>query len=116
LVELGTLLGILRSSPKHRTGLAFLVGNALSTTAGILLAGILPSGVEPGSDWAEPGPDFGLYAILAFPVSYLLSVIIEAPIFQLCVRNVSAKRIWTAVSVANALGYLVLVAVFLLKE
>lgn len=96
--------------------------NLASWLLGVILGGILPSGLiqksfGDGRLILGQGPNFTNYAIIAFFVACLLSILVEAGFLRWCRRDregVMLEYLWLA-GLANVCSYLVLgglVAVF----
>jgi hypothetical protein len=93
---------------------ALVVGmNVASGILGFLLAAVLPSGLVPelvgtGEHQAnilQPGPHFGLYAILGFITAFIISVLIEYWIVRAARAYVLIAKPFKAIVLANAASY-----------
>lgn len=87
-----------------------IVANLVSWFAGIIITGLLPSGLIPNHagrlSW---GPHFVLFAILGFFVAYVLSVLIEGACLQRAARkHIEIVTPYRMSLYANTAGYAVL--------
>ena len=91
-----------------------LAVNAVSSLLGVVLAGVLPSGlIANQNEGLIAGPLFGRFAIASWFVLFLLSVATEYPMLLLLTRRRPLAKPFLAVCLANIASYLVLAASFI---
>jgi hypothetical protein len=95
-----------------------ILANLVSWFVGIVLCSLLPSGLvhktSPGGaghTHIEPGPNFTKYAIIAFFVACILSIVIEFWSLRWSTRKHPVGRLLRLSAIANVAGYLVLGAI-----
>jgi len=101
----------------RRTVSTVLVINIASAIVGFAIAAALPSGLEPtvmgeGENQFEtiqPGPKFGMYAVLGYVLAFVLSILIEWGIVRTSRRVVKLAKPFITVALANAASYAVLI-------
>lgn len=99
---------------------AFLVlgMNAVSTVIGFIISAFLPDGLEPrlmGSGehavWiSQPGDNWTTLMYIAFPVAYVLSILIEYAVVRM-MKRIPIDRPFRTVAFANTLSYILLITV-----
>ena len=87
--------------------------NLVSWLVGIILSFFLPSGliskpIRGGHSVAVQGPHFTAYAIIAFPVACILSIVIEFEALRRRKRDWAAVDLFRLSAIANTSGYVVL--------
>ena len=110
-----------RTAPKFRLLNLVTIMNVVSGFIGFIIAAILPSGLVPkivGTgeyqfQTVQPGPRFGLYAILGFFVAYILSIAIEYWVVRSSTKYIMIPQALKAVFLANTVSYLILILIAL---
>jgi len=101
-----------RCSTLNRIKIIVLVvaSNAFSWFIGQKIAGaIFPSGLAVSSrGFLTEGPDFTFFAALAFPIAYVLSVLIEGGCYKLAAYKWPISKPFLAAFLANTSSYIVL--------
>lgn len=83
--------------------------NVVSWFAGVVITGVLPSGLVNSEEGiVTGGPNFSLYATLAFPVAYVLSVLIEGAVLKLSAVKFTIAEPFKLSLIANTGSYIVL--------
>jgi hypothetical protein len=106
--EVLILRWLLRPDSTKALILWFVLANAVSSTAGFLIAGLLPSGFDPAGVMAEPGANFARYAMLSWPLWYALSVVAEFPFYLGRWSTATRVRRLLAVTLGNLASYTIL--------
>ena len=91
--------------------------NGVSGIVGFMLAGILPSGLEPvvlgkGANrftTLQPGPRFGTYAVLGTLLAFLLSILFEWGLLRVSRWGMQFDRPFATVALANVASYATLI-------
>ena len=109
-------------SKDNRVGrivLVVVVVNIVSSAAGMLTASFLPTGYNPAFQSAGrgtwSGPGWSALATAAWVVAFIVSVLIEWPLVLLFRRLVRIPRAFVAVLFANAISYIVLLAILFMS-
>ena len=92
--------------------------NIVSTIIGFIISAFLPDGLEPqnmGSGehevWiSQPGEHWTTLMLIAFPVAYVLSILLEFGVVRI-VKRVPIDKPFRTVTLANTLSYVLLITV-----
>ena len=114
LVEGGVFFWMRRSIGLWRIVAGTLGANALSWICGMVLFTLLPLPnigayyeMEPNARGLHYGPG---PVLLAFFVAFVLSTLLEFPVWRLVVRKMPGMKVFAPTVIANAASYLVLLA------
>jgi branched-subunit amino acid ABC-type transport system permease component len=99
-----------------------LVANVISWIFGIVLSLILPSGLVPkivksGDQEVSilsRGPDFGVLVAAAFGVAFVLSIVIEYPVWKFLTRKDPLPNLLRTTCIAHVASYSVLILITLI--
>jgi hypothetical protein len=98
---------------KVLVAVAVVVANAVSWVLGVVLAYfVFPSGLGDAAP-GHVGQEFWSLVWLAFPVAFLLSVLLEGCTYRLLSRYLQLSHPWRGACIANLVSYAVIGAVFL---
>jgi predicted permease len=90
-----------------------ILANCASWFVGVVISFFLPSGlvdkiVPSHHTVITQGPHFTTFAIVAFFVACLLSIVIEFWMLRFCTRNEKVEKLFYLSAIANTAGYVVL--------
>jgi len=94
-----------------------LIANIVSWVAGIVLSNFLPSGLAPRVIQAGEnevsilarGDNFGTLVIAAFFIAFILSILVEYPVWRFFGRKINLPRLFRTVCIAHVASYTVLI-------
>jgi len=100
-----------------------LAANIFSWIAGMVLSNFLPTGLAPRVIQAGEnevsilgrGDNFGTLVIVAFFVAFVLSILIEYPVWRFFGRKIEFPRLFRTVCIAHVASYTVLVITLVLN-
>ena len=97
------------STKRTHIGIAVLLMNLLSTIVGVVIASMLPSGIETitrnGHEVPGMGPDWERYALYGVVLAFVLSLLIEGAFLHWIRRGFELARPLLGCLVANCASY-----------
>ena len=99
-----------------------LVANVISWIFGVVLSAILPSGLVPkivksgdqGVSILSRGPDFGVLVAAAFGLAFVLSILIEYPVWKFLFRKDPLPNLFRTTCIAHVASYSALILITLI--